>query len=65
MSLRFDRRTLSKAKPSDVIRLAKYAGINVSNECVCYKCIGKLIEDLVRKLDVEEGWPPKLIERKW
>jgi len=62
---RFDRRTLSKAKPISLVRLAKFIGITVPDDCVCDKCNHNLVEAVVRKLDTEESWPPKLLERKW
>ena len=62
---RLDRRTLSKVKPESLLRLAKYIGITVSDNCICDKCNRSLVEAIVRKLDVEESWPPKLLERRW
>lgn len=63
---RLDRRTLSKAKPIDLIRLAKFLRITAPpDDCVCDSCNIKLVEAVVRKLDLEESWPPKLLERRW
>ena len=62
---RLDRRTLSKAKPKDLIRLAKYIKINVPDDCVCDKCNHKLVEEVTKTLDREEVWPPRLLERRW
>lgn len=48
---RIDRRTLSRAKPADLLRLAKFVGVNVPDNCICIDCNIKLMEGLVRKLD--------------
>jgi hypothetical protein len=68
MGPRFYRRTLSRAKPEDLIRLARFIGIVVPDECCCGDCNFKLIEAVLRKLDegnMEGSWPPRLMERKW
>jgi hypothetical protein len=68
MSPRFDRRTLSRAKPDYLIRLARFIGIIVPDDCVCGDCNHKLIEAVVRKLDENNmvgTFPPRLTERKW
>jgi hypothetical protein len=64
-AVRFSRQTLSRAKPLALIRLARYLGIRVPDECVCIKCNSALVEVVVRKLDTEDGWPTRLSERKW
>lgn len=68
MSLRLDRRTISRCKPLAIIRLARYIGIpNVSND-IDDSNINALIEAIVRKLDADDmnnSWPPKFYERKW
>lgn len=56
---RIDRRILSKANPINVIRLAKYIGIQTSDD------IPKLIEAIAKELNVEDKWPPTHLERKW
>lgn len=53
-SPRLDRRTLSKVKPTDLIRLAKYLQIPIVDNCVCIKCNTQLVEAVVRKLDLDE-----------
>lgn len=65
MGPRLDRRTLSKVNPTNLIRLAIFIGISVKDKCECDKCMHKLIEVVVRKLDVEEKWPQRLLERNW
>jgi hypothetical protein len=51
---RFDRRHLKHASRENVVRLARYVGMQVRHplECKC-GCHAKLVEKLVRKLDVE------------
>jgi hypothetical protein len=46
-----DRSVLSRAKPRDLYRLAKWAGSNIDRECYCRECITNLIEHLARKLE--------------
>jgi hypothetical protein len=68
MAPRFDRRMLSKAKPRDLIRLARFIGVVVPDDCICDDCNHKLIEAVIRKLDegnMANSWPPRLMERKW
>lgn len=68
MGPRFDRRMLSKAKPINLIRLARFIGIVVPDDCICEKCNHKLIEAVVRKLDEDSmagSWPPRLTKRRW
>lgn len=62
---RLDRRTLGKAKAPALLRLAKYTGVPVHDNCMCDRCHTQLIEVLVRKLDVQASWPPRLMERQW
>lgn len=59
MGLRFDRRTLSRAKPSAVVRLARFVGLPLHRKrpCECARCMTHVIEALVRKLDVPETTP--------
>lgn len=52
-SPRLDRRTLSKIKPANLIRLAKYLQIPIADDCVCIKCNAQLVETVVRKLDLD------------
>jgi hypothetical protein len=61
---RFDRRLLSKVKPAGLIRLARFINIDVK-DCECDNCMSKLVELVVRKLDIQESWPPRLLERSW
>jgi hypothetical protein len=51
--MRLDRRTLSKATPRAMLRLAKYVGVPIRRRCVCLECSGQLLEVLVRQLDQE------------
>jgi hypothetical protein len=49
MRLVSDRAVLSRAKTSDLIRLARFVGIKVKRDpCKCYKCATGLIEVLAR-----------------
>jgi hypothetical protein len=51
MAPRLDRRILSRAKPENLLRLAKFIKVPVKDDCVCQKCNALLIETVVRKLD--------------
>lgn len=72
---RLSRQTLHRAHSDapignpkqGLLRLAKFVGIPIHDDCTCDKCTHELVEILVRKLDVQEKatWPPRLSERKW
>jgi hypothetical protein len=61
VSQRLDRRTLSRATPEALRRLARFLGepMHLSDH--------ELVERLVRALDRTEGayWPPRVLERRW
>jgi hypothetical protein len=65
MGPRFDRRTMSRAEPAALLRLARFAGVRVPDDCVCGVCNRRLVEVLVRMFDREDVWPPRLTERRW
>lgn len=52
---RIDRRTLSRAKPINLLRLAKYINIPIKDNCVCGKCNATLVEEVVRRLDAQDN----------
>lgn len=65
MGPRFDRRLLSKTKPSGLIRLAIFIGISIEKKCEYNNCMSKLVDAVVRKLDIQESLPQQLLERNW
>lgn len=54
--MRMDRRTLSRAKPAALLRLAHYIGLpDINSYCFCDKCNQLLLEVVVRKLDIQDN----------
>ena len=56
---RFDRLTLSRARTDGLKRLAHFLGEPVG------RSRRELVESLVRKLDEDDSWPPRVTERTW
>jgi hypothetical protein len=54
-AVRFDRRTVSRAQPAALQRLARFIGICVPSSCDCPRCANQLVDAVVRKLDATEG----------